>query len=669
MVLSTSSLMAQAPDTLWTRTFGGSGTDEIRNGIITSNGELIFAGETNSFGSGSIDAWLIKTNSSGDSLWSHTYGGDSSDHIFSVDQTNDGGFILAGYTWSFGAGASDYWIIKTDSIGDTLWTKTFGGISSDEANDVSASSDGGFVVTGSANLSGSHSWTIKFASNGDTLWSHRVNGVFEPQSVIQTSDGGYIIAGNAIGVAGSFDFWVLKMNANGITQWSKTYGGADLERANSIIQLSDGGFVIAGLAQYTNLNDFLVLRTDSNGDSLWMKTYGGSGFEKALDVNETIDGNLIVLGTIKSPSMTIPATWLIKINLDGDTLWQKIIDIGTGEELLLSMDLSACNEIFLFGQLNLGNWDAWLVKLDSDISPSGDVDSNGVIQAFDASQILKYLSGQIDLTKWKQFQSDVSDNCDISSFDASLILRHVVGAITLFPSQQDSFPPDSASGILALDEPIQSNGNEIVIPIYGADISKLYSGSISLNHDSSVLEFQEVRTLDATDGFIVSSKALNSEITIYFAGAHEIEGDAVLFEVVYSRLSNISTNVILTSVSMNDNLFLTDRDTAIVEVAVNVEDEKLIPKDFELFQNYPNPFNPITVIKYGLPKSSNISLVIYNVMGQEIMRWEEQNAQPGYHEQTWGSTNQYGEQVATGIYLYRILAGDFVQTRKMVLLK
>ena len=94
-----------------------------------------------------------------------------------------------------------------------------------------------------------------------------------------------------------------------------------------------------------------------------------------------------------------------------------------------------------------------------------------------------------------------------------------------------------------------------------------------------------------------------------------------------------------------------------------------IPESYSLSQNYPNPFNPETVLRYALPNSSNLSLVIYNLMGQEVIRWDEQNVQPGYYEKTWNGTNKFGVPVGSGVYLYRLVAGDFIETRKMILLK
>ena len=107
-----------------------------------------------------------------------------------------------------------------------------------------------------------------------------------------------------------------------------------------------------------------------------------------------------------------------------------------------------------------------------------------------------------------------------------------------------------------------------------------------------------------------------------------------------------------------------------LSVIVGIDDEFAgIPVEFNLYQNYPNPFNPSTLIKYALPKSSNVSLVIYNLMGEEIMRWDENNVAPGYYQKIWNGITQAGDAVSSGIYIYRISAGDFVQTRKMVLLK
>jgi len=126
--LFSANLFAQGPDTLWTKTYGGENWDEGFSVQETSDSGYIITGRTNSFGVGQFDVYLIKTNANGDTLWTRTYGGINQDGGYSVQQTLDSGYIIVGMTASFGVDSGDVYLIKTDSIGDTIWTKTYGGI-------------------------------------------------------------------------------------------------------------------------------------------------------------------------------------------------------------------------------------------------------------------------------------------------------------------------------------------------------------------------------------------------------------------------------------------------------------------------------------------------------------------------------------------------------------
>ena len=121
--------------------------------------------------------------------------------------------------------------------------------------------------------------------------------------------------------------------------------------------------------------------------------------------------------------------------------------------------------------------------------------------------------------------------------------------------------------------------------------------------------------------------------------------------------------------NLNGGFWYTQASAMIVHVTPPGTDFGIQPKEYALYNNYPNPFNPSTVIKYALPEASGVYLLINNIMGQEIMRWDENNVSPGYYEKTWNGTTHAGVPVSSGMYIYRLIAGDFVQTRKMVLLK
>ena len=208
------------------KTFGGSGADYAYSVQQTTDGGYILAGYTASFGAGSIDAWLIKTDADGNKVWDKTFGGSGDDIAYAVQQTSDGGYILAGYTWLLGAWY-DAWLIKTDANGNKVWDKTFGGRRSDFAYAVQQTSDGGYILAGwtagSYFVGNPYAWLIKTDANGNKVWDRTFGGRAYggssqeiANSVQQTSDGGYILAGSTYSIgAGDGDAWLIKTDANG----------------------------------------------------------------------------------------------------------------------------------------------------------------------------------------------------------------------------------------------------------------------------------------------------------------------------------------------------------------------------------------------------------------------------------------------------------------------
>ena len=162
------------PDSLWSRTFGGGNNEQCYSIIHTADGGYALAGYTESYGAGSYDMWLVKTDADGESLWSRTFGGARNDRCYSIIQTADGGFALAGGTLSFGAGDYDMWLVKTDSDGDSLWSRTFGGRNTDWCFSMIQTADGGYLLAGytySFDAVRSDMWLVKTDADGDFLWS------------------------------------------------------------------------------------------------------------------------------------------------------------------------------------------------------------------------------------------------------------------------------------------------------------------------------------------------------------------------------------------------------------------------------------------------------------------------------------------------------------------
>jgi len=311
-----------AGDKTWDRTFGGTSPDCGCSVQQTRDGGYIIAGWTGSF-STSYDLWLIKTDAGGNSEWTKTFGGTDKDEGNSVQQTTDGGYIVAGWTKSFGAGRGDVWLIKTDAHGDTMWTRTFGGASLDEAASIQQTTDGGYVVVGTTHSYGvggsSDVWLIKADAHGDSVWTRTFGGggADYGNSVRQTQDGGYIITGrDGSHSTGIYGTWLFKTDADGSMLWTRTFG--EMNEGSSVWQTQDGGYVVAGhVSTYA-----LLLRTDANGDSIWDRIFGGAGTDAANSVEQTNDGGYIVTGWTKSFGAGKEDAWLIHIAADGRLLSQ-----------------------------------------------------------------------------------------------------------------------------------------------------------------------------------------------------------------------------------------------------------------------------------------------------------------------------------------------------------
>jgi len=309
------------PEEEWNKTFGGTGSDRAYSVQQTSDGGYILAGGTYSYGAGSYDFWLVKTDLSGEKQWDKTFGGTGSDRAYSVQQTSDGGHILAGGTYSYGAGSGDFWLVKTDSSGEKQWDKTFGGTGSDYAYSVQQTSDGGHILAGGTYSYGAGSgdfWLVKTDSSGEKQWDKTFGGTGSDyaRSVQQTSDGGYILAGSTTSYgAGSGDFWLVKTDSSGEKQWDKTFGGTGSDRGYSVQQTSDGGYIIAGDTHSygAGSGDFWLVKTDSEGDKEWDKTLGGTDDDYASSVQQTSDGGYVLAGYTKSYGAGGSDFWLIKL--------------------------------------------------------------------------------------------------------------------------------------------------------------------------------------------------------------------------------------------------------------------------------------------------------------------------------------------------------------------
>jgi hypothetical protein len=471
---------------VWTKTFGGSYFDYAKSVQQTLDGGYIIAGSTGSFDKGSYDIWIIKTDAFGDTIWTKTFGGIYWEQGYDVQETSDGGYIVAGITESFSKGASvDAWLIKLNSAGDSLWTKTYGGTEFDMAHAVQQTLDEGYIIAGytlSFGAGNFDAWLIKTDTFGDTLWTKTYgrNNADDANSIQQTLDEGYIIAGTTTFIRESyydFDVWLLKTDSFGDTLWTKTYERSHNDYAYSVLQTLDKGYIIVGETEsiVSNSADVWIIKTDSCGDTVWTKTYGGSGHDKAFSIQPTVDDGYIIAGITESFGAGAYDIWLLKTNSSGDTLWTKTCG-GTDDDHAHYAHQTIDKGYIIAGHTHsFGvNGDVWIIKTDS-------------------------------------------------------------------------------------------SGNTIL-------------------------------------------------------------------------------------------------PTMIIK-------QDLTRKQFELYQNYPNPFNTVTTIHYNLHKPTKIILGIYNLIGEEIRTFENENQSEGHNSIIWDGTNNSGQCVSSGVYIYQIKTPEFIETRKCILLR
>jgi len=415
--------LAQEPTIQWQKCLGGSGEDHGNSIQQTSDGGYIVAGQTASNDGnvsgihGFVDFWVVKLDSVGSVQWQKCLGGSSYDAAYYIRQTFEGGYILTGTSISNDGdlggnhGGYESWVVKLDTFGNIQWQKCLGGINSDEANSIEQTSNGGYILAGTTDsnngdVSGNHGsgdyWVVRLDSIGNIEWQKCLGGTSDDgaNSIQQTADAGFIVAGSSLsnngdvsGNHGFYDYWVVKLDSLGNIEWQKCLGGTGNDRAKSIVQTSDRGYIVVGDSRSNNGDvsgnhattlatyDYWIVKLDTIGVIKWQKCLGGSGDDDGYSIQQTSDRGYIVAGETSSNDGNVSGihslidSWVVKLDSVGNIQWQKCLG-GTNVDLAYSVQptfdggyIVAGSTLSIDGDVN-GNhdtttsyFDYWVVKL------------------------------------------------------------------------------------------------------------------------------------------------------------------------------------------------------------------------------------------------------------------------------------------------------------------
>ena len=307
----------------WVRDYGVGNAFSVQE---TRDGGFVLVG-------GLIVPWVLKTGSSGEPQWERNYTptgfGEASAGF--VQQTSDGGYLLTGSVTPTGNGFSDAWLLKLDYKGNVAWSKTYG--RGNEAFSMAEqTNDGGYVAAGNTGTIGPHDsngWVLKLDRDGNILWEEAFEGE-DIHSIDQASDGGFVVAGT-VGVSKGAYAWVFKLDPTGMMVWQRAFGVTTYNPAYSVQKTHDGGYIVVGeaitLAPYGSFlfSKTLILRLDKNGEMTWQKSYDRGGFTTPNSIQEMSDRGFIVAGVSRptSSGTGLSGSWLVKLDSEGNLVWQK----------------------------------------------------------------------------------------------------------------------------------------------------------------------------------------------------------------------------------------------------------------------------------------------------------------------------------------------------------
>lgn len=609
------------------------------------------------------------------SQWQQAIGGTNHDQANCIIQTTDGGFIAAGYTFSYAAGYEDMYIVKCSGSGSIQWTKTIGGSGSEIANSIIQTSDGGYAIAGHTYDYGTTTadlLILKLNSAGTVEWARTINRAAYDYScsIVQTREGGFVISGvSATGGVFSSDIFIVKLNPAGNFQWSKTYGGSHDETAYSIIQTSDGGLAFAGYSNsFGPYNVFNIIKTDSLGNILWNRLIGESGTGSHIySIIQISDGSFLLAGEITPTGTGNYDMYIVKLSSNGTIIWTRTV-AAAGYDMAYSIIQTADGGFVLGGYTNSfgsGGYDMYIVKLNSNgtllwsktAGGAGDEQALTIIKTTDGGFITagftsSFGTGGKDMYIVKfDAAGNTCGNTTEPSGSSGASGTATSPAFTVViqnPSATTASPILGSGGILStICGTLPPIPPTLVSPPNGSN-NQLSTVRFIWNKSNNAISYRLQIALDSSFTNLVVNDSTLADSTIV--------------------VTNLTTNKYYWWRVNAKNTTGTSSYSEVWEfgtflVGIN-EISAEIPEKFCLYDNFPNPFNPVTNIRFDLPAAGVLELTVFDILGKEIFRLVRHIMNPGTFGVQFEGTNS-----ASGLYLYKLKFGNFSETKRMVLLK
>lgn len=361
----------------WAQLYGTGG--RVSDVLPTADGGFVAVGSW-AIGTPDIDARVWKVNAEGDIVWQKILRHNGEDYLSSLQHANGGGYVVAGLTYSVQTRESDALVVKLDASGDVIWQRSYGGVGTEAARSVFPLANGGYIVAGSVSLGPSgeaDAWVLRLDEDGHVLWQKSYGSALDDwaNSARPTPDGGYVVVGSTFWMDADFhrDAWILKLDAEGAVLWQRSYGGPSEEQFSSVAPTSDGGVVVAGytFSYGAGNQDAWVLRLDRTGNVLWQRAYGGPGPDWATSIRSAPDGGYIVAGGFRvggvagSDTGGRPNAWVLKLDIAGSIVWQKLYGGAATYHASASAEPTAEGGYVVGGFQFHPYTEVWILKIDA----------------------------------------------------------------------------------------------------------------------------------------------------------------------------------------------------------------------------------------------------------------------------------------------------------------